>query len=86
MKSKHLPLRKKEEQGNITNPGNVPVLQENDISYEKNQLVSTETITFLERNTFSNEINLIKTLKAVQAFKLLKTVFTSTFDPVYIWC
>lgn len=53
---------------------------------KKNQLVSTETITFLERNTFSNEINLIKTLKAVQAFKLLKTVFTSACDPVYIWC
>lgn len=33
----------------------------------------------------SSEINLIKTLKAMQAFKLLKTAFTPRFDLVYIW-
>lgn len=48
--------------------------------------VSVETIAFPERNTFSNKINLIKTFKDAQPFKLLKTVFTPESDLVQIWC
>lgn len=82
---KHLPLKAKGEQVNTTDGGDPTAPQENDTSYERSA-VSTKMSTFLERNTFSNKFNLVKALKDVHPFKLLKTVSTLTFALAQICC